>query len=228
MPNSRHPGRPRKTEWGNCKADECNKSSKGGAHGFCHTHYIAARRGYLDQETGKWRSKNGRNRVNSPPSPELCLVPKCNKPPRTKGMCNKHLMQVRSGIIDEHGHKLRDFIKRPRKKYWVGVDGYALIAAPIGHPSPRRDGTILEHRLIMEQQLGRYLQEWEIVHHKNGNRSDNRPENLELLDGRARHGVGHPPGSEFCPKLATQILLQQPTLPDGLRQWLEYYKTTFN
>jgi hypothetical protein len=51
-----------------------------------------------------------------------------------------------------------------------------------------RGKIIAEHRIVMERELGRELTKRETVHHKNGIRSDNRPENLELWSHN--HGPG--------------------------------------
>jgi len=46
----------------------------------------------------------------------------------------------------------------------------------------------LEHHIVMEKVLGRKLYPWERVHHRNGDRTDNREENLELVISGYHHG----------------------------------------
>jgi hypothetical protein len=57
--------------------------------------------------------------------------------------------------------------------------GYILLWAP-DHPRTGNGSYVFEHVLVMEKMLGRYLLPGENVHHLNGVKDDNRPENLEL------------------------------------------------
>ena len=66
----------------------------------------------------------------------------------------------------------------------VRYDGYVQITGG--------GQNVLEHRLVMSRHLGRPLRASEHVHHKNGDRADNRLENLELLD-IVEHAKEHAP-----------------------------------
>ncbi len=76
-----------------------------------------------------------------------------------------------------------------RRNYREVKDGYIMVYPPhLPYPGSRSDGRILEHRLILQETLGRPLEKNETVHHKNGNTMDNRIENLQLRVGN--HGKG--------------------------------------
>lgn len=59
-------------------------------------------------------------------------------------------------------------------------DGYVAIYFP-EHPKANKEGLIMEHRLVMECYLGRWLDDDECVHHINHKRNDNRLCNLRLM-----------------------------------------------
>lgn len=149
----------------------------------------------------RWRSKNQR---------KPCEHPGCDGtavPPVT--LCSAHLSRKRSGRDMDapikrrrswgvvcsvegcdrsggHGHGLCG-----AHAYRLKRHGDVMAHVPVKDMAPKGSGYVnsngyriindrAEHRLVMEQQLGRALHPDEDVHHLNGDRLDNRPENLEL------------------------------------------------
>lgn len=94
-----------------------------------------------------------------------------------------HYRQHPGGMARYHKGK-----HHPRWKGGRTIDknGYVLVHCP-DHPRARTTGYVLEHRLAMERQLGRLLEDTEVVHHIDGNRSNNDPSNLEVFASNADH-----------------------------------------
>ena len=104
------------------------------------------------------------------------------------GVSPKHISSVckRFGIACQRSGP-RSGSEHPN---WTGgrvidKNGYILVFSP-NHPM-RRGKYVLEHRLVMEQSLGRLLERQEVVHHKDGNKQNNSIENLELFDKNSSH-----------------------------------------
>lgn len=121
----------------------------------------------------------------------------------------EHREKIRQGILRAYreGRKVSYWKGKKRKEvpWWKGGvhkdRGYVMIYMP-EHPSATKSHPyIYQHRLVMEKTLGRYLKSNEQVHHINGKRDDNRPENLVV------EVVGHR-GKIKCPFCKKKFLIR--------------------
>jgi HNH endonuclease len=143
-----------------CSVEGCARAHD--AQGYCSSHYAMYRR-YGDPEhpPGRVRSYAGMQ----------CKLEGCMSKARSIGYCSEHYRRdKRWGAPDG---------KRPVASPRKTPQGYVQEYNP-KHPNACKNGTVSQHVRVMSDMLGRSLISGENVHHKNGVRDDNRPDNLEL------------------------------------------------
>lgn len=142
-----------------CGVSECEKSRK--ERGLCAMH---AKRLRTHGDVAKVLPRGSFSKHKH------CTIDNCKKPHVAKGMCQMHYRRV---ALYDHPEAITSI------GYSVDKTGYISLHIP-NHPLANANGAVYEHRLVMSEHIGRYLASHESVHHKNGNRSDNRIKNLEL------------------------------------------------
>ena len=160
---------------GVCSVEDCGNDYL--AKGLCAKHY-RMRREHGDPLYQRQFAKD-----------QPCIVRGCTSLQISKGYCGKHYQRY---II--HGDPETSF-RGEIGKGTVTAQGYVILHQP-SHPNANKHGRIPEHRLVMSEIIGRPLIDDETVHHKNGIRTDNRPENLELWV------KNHHPGQRVRDKVA--------------------------
>ena len=80
-----------------------------------------------------------------------------------------------------------------RKTNWITDKRGYRYARMSNHPNANKNGYISEHRFVMSNSIGRPLRPDEIIHHINGNRSDNQIQNLRIVT-RREHVRNHNSG----------------------------------
>ena len=133
-----------------------------------------------------------------------CDFPECRNRHFALGYCQGHWRQLR--------------LKRPltplrEKTGRILKLGYVLTFEP-SHPNAHKSGYVAEHTKVMASRLGRPLEPFEEVHHKNGIRSDNRPENLELW----ARGM-QPPGSRVSDLIEAAVRVLKHYRPELLNDY---------
>lgn len=73
----------------------------------------------------------------------------------------------------------------------VASNGYVLVRVGVDHRLADVRGYAYEHRVVAERKLGRALRRGEVVHHIDGNKQNNEPDNLEVLASSAHHRAKH-------------------------------------
>jgi len=107
-----------------------------------------------------------------------------------KGVYQGHGFKNGNKLGFKKGHNRNSGENNPRFKGRILRAGYWLVFKP-NHPFCNKGKRVQEHRLIMEEHLGRHLTKKECIHHINEIKSDNRLENLMVFPDSASHTRYH-------------------------------------
>lgn len=155
-----------------CTVAGCERPYK--ARGYCSTHH--------------WRWSNGKD-VDAPVAEmgvhKTCTVEGCERRYECKGYCPAHYYRFVNGLDMQRPIGRRGKPASGEWGEWQEVsNGYIGRSRTVdGVPEKQ-----LQHRVVMEEHLGRPLLKGENVHHLNGDRADNRLKNLELWSTRQPSG----------------------------------------
>lgn len=108
----------------------------------------------------------------------VCSYLDCGRPIKAKLMCTTHYSRMRKGVdMGKPFPAQRERAYPLLGNWYLNSEGYVARGITVAYGVQKVQ---LQHRVVMEELLGRPLRTKEEVHHINGVRSDNRPENLEL------------------------------------------------
>lgn len=149
-----------------CSVEGCGSRPIAGLRdGLCSMHYARRRKTGTVGAAGRVRG----GRFDIAP----CAVTGCTRKYYANNLCRLHYNRLR--LTGDVGAV--STMRRPNGQgCYVDDKGYRRVV----YQSGGRTKKIFEHRLIMQEMLGRELQNFETVHHKNGIRHDNDQSNLEL------------------------------------------------